>query len=91
MRPRNFLKLFIHCRGSAVNLGHDRIEADDLEKGLKNYSYDIIIDADQELTDVEPSANGLIYQFIGESSQFSRKEINSLMEENKIESDNGNE
>ena len=33
MRPRNLLKIFGHCRGFAVNLDHERMESDDIEKG----------------------------------------------------------
>lgn len=32
MRPRNLLKIFNACRGFAINLQHDRIEPDDLDK-----------------------------------------------------------
>ena len=85
MRPRNFLKLFGHCRSSAVNLSHDRIEQEDIEKGIRNYSDDIIVDADQELTDIEPSAGGFIYQFIDEESEFTKARIEEFMELNGIE------
>ena len=85
MRPRNFLKLFGHCRSSAVNLNHEKIEPEDIKKGLQNYSDDIIVDADQELTDIEPSASGLIYQFIDEGVKFSEEKIYSFMSFNRIE------
>ena len=85
MRPRNFLKIFSHCRSSAVNLNHQTIKEEDIEKGMKNHSNDIIVDADQELTDIEPSANGLIYQFIGEKSQLNIENIEKLMKSNDIE------
>ena len=84
MRPRNFLKLFGHCRSSAVNLNHERIERDDIEKGMRNYSNDIIIDADQELADIESSAAGLIYQFIDEGRKFDRERIEYFMQLNDI-------
>ena len=80
MRPRNLLKAFNACRGFAVNLQHDRIEPEDLEKGLRAYSNDVLVDADQELTDIEPTAKRLIYQFVGESSEFSEEDLNILLD-----------
>lgn len=84
MRPRNLLKLFKACRGFAVNLQHERIEPDDLEKGARAYSNDLIVDADQELTDIEPEAKNLIYQFIGERSSFTEDELKLMLEINNI-------
>jgi molybdopterin-guanine dinucleotide biosynthesis protein len=87
MRPRNLLKLFSSCLGFAVNLQHDRIEADDIEKGVRAYSNDLIIDADLELTDVEPLAKKLIYSFLGEDSEFSEEDLLVLFDINKIPSE----
>jgi len=84
MRPRNLLKLFKACRGFAVNLQHEQIEPEDLEKGARAYSNDLIVDADQELTDIEPEAKNLIYQFIGEGSCFSEDELKLMLEVNNI-------
>lgn len=80
MRPRNLLKLFQCCKGFAVNLRHSKIESEDLEKGLKTYSNDLLVDADQELTDIEPRAKNAIYQFIGEHSTYSREELEIVLE-----------
>ena len=87
MRPRNLLKLFNACRGFAVNLQHEKIEADDIGKGLETYSNDLLIDADNELTDIEPRARRLIYQFLDESSEFSRDDLSVLLSEDLEESD----
>jgi len=84
MRPRNLLKLFNSCRGFAVNHQHDRIYADDIEKGLKAYSNDMIVEADQELTDIEPGAKKLIYQFLGENSEFTNDDLTILLDINNI-------
>lgn len=80
MRPRNLLKLLQFCKGFAVNLQHDRIEEEDIRKGLKSYSNDLIVDADQELTDIDPSARHAIYSFIGEQSSFSREELEIVLD-----------
>lgn len=71
MRPRNLIKLLGHCRGFAVGLEHERIEEDDLRKGLRSYSLDLITEADQELTDILGTDTNLLYHFIGEGEWFS--------------------
>ena len=84
MRPRNLLKIFNHCKGFAVNFGHHRIEPDDIDKGLLSYSNDLLIEADQELANIEPQAEGLIYHFLGEGWKFSREELDILFEEHSL-------
>lgn len=88
MRPRNLLKIFTYCRGFAVNLGHERIESEDIEKGLKAFSNDLLVDADRELSDLEPSAEGLIYQFIGEASSYSPEELDVFFARNNVKEEN---
>lgn len=87
MRPRNFLKLFGACRGFAVNLQHEKIQAEDIQKGLNAYSNDLLIDADQEITDIEPKAHRVIYQFLGENSEFSNEDLRILLDVNKLSPD----
>jgi hypothetical protein len=78
MRPRNVIKLVGHCRGFAVGLGHEKIEADDLDKGLKSYSLDLITEADQELTDILGEDTNLLYHFIGEGEVFDRAKLEEI-------------
>lgn len=75
MRPRNLLKIIAHCRGSAVNLHHGNIEEGDIRKGLAGYSIDLLIDIDQELTDIDSRAAGLVYVFRKERHQMSRDDV----------------
>lgn len=70
MRPRNLIKLLTHCRSFAVGLEHSRIEESDLDKGLRAYSLDLIVEADQELTDIVGHETNLMYHFIGEGDEF---------------------
>ena len=84
MRPRNLLKLFINCRGHAVNMGHQKIEEDDIKEGVKMYSHDLLAEADREIRDIEPLADNLIYRFIGEMSSYEKDEIHMLLEDNNI-------
>lgn len=78
MRPRNVIKLFGHCRGFAVGLEHEKIDADDLDKGLKSYSLDLITEADQELTDILGEDTNLLYHFIGEGTIFDRTKLEEI-------------
>ena len=81
MRPRNLLKVFSHCKGFAVNLRHPKIEPEDIEKGINSYSNDLLIEANQELANIEPAAEDIIYHFLGEDWKFSRDELEMLFEE----------
>ena len=87
MRPRNLLKIVSHCKGSAVNLNNEKISESDFEKGLRAYSNDLLIEADQELRDIAPAAEGLIYQFEQEGQEFSHDDLEVLMDINEIPSD----
>ena len=79
MRPRNLLKIFAHCRGFAVNLGRERISDDDIEKGLRAYSLDLITEADQELTDIIGHDTNLIYHFIHEGDRFDEEHLRRII------------
>jgi hypothetical protein len=85
MRPRNLLKLFTYARGIAVNLRHNKIESEDLEKGFEAYSNDILADADNEMRDMYPKAAGFLYSFIFEKSEYRRSELKTFLKEHGIE------
>ena len=87
MRPRNLLKIFNHCKGFAVNFGRHKIEEEDIAKGLRSYSNDLLIEADQELANVEPQSEGILYHFVGEGWKFSREELSILFEEHSLSHD----
>ena len=84
MRPRNLLKIFCHCKGFAVNLGHSKIEEDDVIKGILAYSNDLLIEADLELSNIDADATGLIYHFVNEDWKFTRDEVIMLFEEHGL-------
>ncbi|MCY4559124.1 MAG: hypothetical protein OXF79_22660 [Chloroflexi bacterium] len=84
MRPRNLLKIFNHCKGFAVNFGRKKIGAEDIEKGLRSYSNDLLIEADQELANIEPQSEGILYHFVGEGWKFTREELGILFEEHGL-------
>lgn len=84
MRPRHLLKLVGYCKSFAVNLDHEKIECEDITKGLRGYSNDLVLEADHELADVEPSARGLLYEFVGESSELSEEDLYRLLQTSGI-------
>lgn len=64
MRPRYLINLIEYCRGNAVNLRHNRIEAEDVEKALGAYSNDLVRDIGFEICDVAPNLENILYAFI---------------------------
>ena len=84
MRPRNLIKIFNHCKGFAVNFRRDRIEPEDIDKGMMSYSNDLFIEADQELSNIEPEAEGLIYHFIEEDWRFSHEDLLIIFGEHSL-------
>ncbi|MFP3546850.1 hypothetical protein SB748_25800 [Rhizobium sp. SIMBA_035] len=79
MRPRNIIKMMFHARGFAINMRHEKILDDDLKKALNIYSNDVLEEADEELTDIEPAARGLIYKFIGEPAKMELSKLTALI------------
>lgn len=75
MRPRSLLDLIGHCRGYAMNLGHDRITKEDISKACSAFSNDLLAEIDLEIRDVFPSAEHLLYSFIGSTQKLKREEL----------------
>jgi hypothetical protein len=75
MRPRFLINLINQCKGFAVNLKHEKIQNDDIEKGLFAYSNDIITEISLEIRDVYPAAEDIIYEFIGSDKKISEKKL----------------
>jgi hypothetical protein len=67
MRPRSLLDLVSHCRGYAINLGHEQITAEDIRKGCSAFSVDLLAEIGLEIRDVFPEAEDLLYAFIGQA------------------------
>jgi hypothetical protein len=80
MRPRFLLNLINHCRGYAVNLGHETVEADDIRKGLSAFSTDLIFDIDLEIRDVLPFAEDVLYTFFAQNSVVDVSDVTALLE-----------
>jgi hypothetical protein len=79
MRPRFLLNLPSYCRGYAINLGHDKIHPEDIQKGLNAFSTDLIYDIGLEIRDVLPFAEDVLYVFFSQSAKLSEEEINLVL------------
>jgi hypothetical protein len=88
MRPRNILKIFNHCRGFATNFRHVKIDEEDIEKGLRTYSNDLLVELDHELTDVFPLARGLLYHFLDANVVMSDGALRALIKSAGVEEPN---
>ncbi len=82
-RPRNVIKMIYESRASAINLGHKMIQDSDVKKGVERFSRNLLIEADRELTDIAPIAEGILYNLIGENSVLSRDDLESAIFQGK--------
>jgi hypothetical protein len=80
LRPRNLIQLFQHCKGFAVNVGHQRITADDVVRALEAYSIDLVTEIDREIGDVFPEEPRILYEFAHEPSDISHEDLLALGE-----------
>ena len=80
MRPRALLDLISHCRSVAINLRHEKIEAEDFKKGMVAYSSDLLSEVSLEIRDVLPEAEDVLYEFIGSPTRLSTAELSSLLD-----------
>lgn len=85
MRPRSLIDLFRFCRSHAVNLGHKRIEIEDIEKGEEQYSTQLVNDIYYEIQDVYPPAKESLYELIECPAELDKSNIDSII--SKISSD----
>jgi len=63
MRPRFLINFLNHCKSFAVNLNHEKIEEDDIQKGFRAYSSDVLEDMELEIKDVFPNSNNILSAF----------------------------
>jgi hypothetical protein len=85
MRPRALLNAIAHIRGTAVNRGHQIMEADDIIAGLKTYSHDLVEEISLEIRDVAPNIENAVYLLLGCSENLSHEELEIMFIEEGIE------
>jgi hypothetical protein len=78
MRPRYLLRILKLCRSVAINREHLKITAEDIDKGLEEFSNDLLADTDNEIRDVLPEAEGIVFNLIHEPWVKSRQDIERL-------------
>ncbi|MGK2958186.1 MAG: P-loop ATPase, Sll1717 family [Acidimicrobiales bacterium] len=84
MRPRNIIKEVMHCKAAAVNMGHEKIETSDIDKGMLDYSHDVLIEADRELSDIDTRLSGFLYTLIAEPAYIQMLDLWKLLEVHKV-------
>ncbi|MDR2208351.1 MAG: hypothetical protein LBE22_05200 [Azoarcus sp.] len=87
MRPRFLLNLINHCKASAVNLKHSRIEEADIDKGVAAFSVDVLTDVEYEMNDISPGAGDSLYAFIDANTLIAPNELNGLLRRGGIADD----
>jgi hypothetical protein len=75
MRPRFLINLISQCKGFAVNLNHNKIEPEDIEKGFKSYSADLLTDISYEIRDVFPEGENILYSFIASPHEYTQSQL----------------
>lgn len=75
MRPRYLIEFLKYARGCALTLGHERMSEEDILKAEGVFSTDVVQDTNLELRDVFPQYEGLLYAFIGATSECSLEDI----------------
>lgn len=88
MRPRSLLDLIGHCRGYALNLGHEKITSDDISKGCNAFSNDLLAEINLEIRDVFPTAPDLLYAFIGSPRTLDQAELHKALTAHEVSGDN---
>ncbi|MGS0824380.1 P-loop ATPase, Sll1717 family [Shewanella sp. 0m-8] len=79
MRPRFLLNLISQCKSFAINLNHECVQKEDIDKGLAAYSTDLLADIGYEINDVENSVDDILYAFIGSASTIKKDQIYSTL------------
>jgi energy-coupling factor transporter ATP-binding protein EcfA2 len=80
MRPRFLLNLINQCKSFAINLNHERVLEEDIEKGLIAYSTDLLTDIGYEINDVENNVDDVLYAFIGSKSILKKNDVFLILE-----------
>ena len=85
MRPRGLIELLQYCRSHAVNLGHEKIEVDDIRKGEEAYSTDLVANITFEIRDIDPGAMDILYEFIESSPMIKKEDLSRVLDRISID------
>lgn len=79
LRPRSLLDFLYYCKSHAVNLGHNRIEISDIQKGEEAFSTELANGISLEVQDVMPLAQNALFAFIECNSVIDRNELDTRL------------
>ncbi len=79
MRPRALIELVRYCRSHAINLRHEKIMADDIERGEEAYSSDLLNTIDFEISDIQRTASNILYEFIEAPARMSGSAVRDVL------------
>ncbi len=89
MRPRSLIDFLKFCRSHAVNLGHEKIEIEDIQQGEERYSTQLVNDISYEMQDVFPPAFDALNEFIESPAELDEDSLNQIL--SKISNDEGDQ
>lgn len=78
MRPRELIDCLNHCRGFAINRGHNKIEEEDFRDGIKVHSRDLIQEISYEIRDIWSMVEDIIYMFMDAERTISEEGLQLL-------------
>ncbi len=81
MRPRCLIDLIAHCRGFAINRGHEVIEVEDIGSGLHAFSTNLLTELGLEIRDVFPDVQDVLYAFIDSKTTMSLQDVRAKLHE----------
>jgi hypothetical protein len=84
MRPRHVIDLVKHCRAFAVNRRHDKIEEQDIDKGVEAFSADLVMDIGLEMRDVLPAATEVLFAFSSRDQLLRDSEVQGLLKQHGV-------
>ncbi|KQT10479.1 hypothetical protein ASG30_11660 [Ramlibacter sp. Leaf400] len=85
MRPRCLIDLINHCKGYAINLRHMKVLEDDIEKGVRAYSTNLLSEISLEIQDVFPKYKDVLYAFIGSTRSLTAQDVRSTCTQFHVE------
>ena len=85
MRPRDLLNFLHDAIGVAINRGHDRVSAADIEKAEESYSEGILLNTAFELRDIDPDMLDVLYTFNRAAPRMSLDQVLDLLKQCKCQ------
>ncbi|MCK5534361.1 hypothetical protein KAI68_04525 [bacterium] len=85
-RPRDFLLFSAYALQTAINRGHNRINADDILQSEETYSRDLFTGLSYEISDVDSNLRDVLYCFLETEATLYENQIGELLIKGNIPS-----